>query len=118
MKAPLYRATQTAVGSTLHRAILDATRNLGAAVLARRDPHDPVHGILVATDGVDGWFDGNLAHHVPTHPLAPPKKAMPRFPPCHGADPWFQPVQAGSPQGASDGRRNGRPGGSRSLRKK
>jgi hypothetical protein len=68
IKASRYQATQTAVGRAFHRAILDATRNLGASVPARRDPHDLERGILVATDGVDGWFEGNLAHHVPIYP--------------------------------------------------
>lgn len=58
MKAPRKLASQAAVGRVFDRAILDATRNLGAAVLARRDPHDLERGVVVATDGVDGCRNG------------------------------------------------------------
>ena len=43
--------------------------------VARRDRHDPEGGILVTTDGVDGWLEGNLAN-MPFPPV-PSTKATP-----------------------------------------
>ena len=98
----------------LHRAILDATCNLDAAVLARRDPRDPERGILVATDGVDGWFGGNLAHHVTTHPRHRRRRRRQSRVAVEQMLGFNQPKLAR--RKAGDGRRNGRPGVSRSLR--
>jgi GntR family galactonate operon transcriptional repressor len=116
MEASNDQATRTAADKALQRAILDATHNAGGAGLSWRDPHDPQRGSRVTDDSVDGWFEDNLAT-MPTPP-APPKKATPKKPPCHGAGPWLQTGPGCIAARRVAGRRSGRPGGSRGLRKK
>ena len=95
---------------------LDATRKLGAAVLARRDPHDPERGIVVTTNGVDGWFEGTLAHHVTTHPRHRRRRRRQSRLAMEQILGFSRSNVAR--RKAGDGRQNGRPVDVRSLRKK
>ena len=85
-------------------------------VRADKDLHDRERGIRVAVNSVDGWFEDNLANHATT------ARAIEEGDVESAAMPWSRsPVSDRSRlsrRKGGAGRRNGRAGGSRSLRTK
>jgi GntR family transcriptional regulator, galactonate operon transcriptional repressor len=116
MEASHDRATQAAADKAFRLAILDATHNPGGAGHSRRDRHDPERGIVVAVDSIDGWLKDKLANHAatgPRHRRRRRRKSRHPMEQVHG----FKRSKL-SRRKAGAGRRNGLPGGSRSLRKR
>jgi GntR family transcriptional regulator, galactonate operon transcriptional repressor len=110
------RSSLAQLDKAFHLAILDVMHNPGAAGYSRRDRHDPERGIRVAVNSVDGWFEDNLANHAAT------ARAIEGGDVKNAAMPWSTSLVSDrsrlSRRKAGAGRRNGPPGGSRSLRKK
>ena len=108
--------TQTAADKAFHLAILDATHN--PVLQGFRGAIDTILTavFVVAVDSVDGWFEDNIANHAAAARAideGDAKKAR------HAMEQVLGFTRSNlSRRKAGGSRRNGRPGGSRNLRKR